>query len=373
MFGGSSYGGPQAQPDALRGQAPMTHVIPRPLLHSHSAETTTSVFNHFDRSDVVREQQRHKLDRSRTPGPELMRAYDREDEYLRSSHTKQRSKTPTHELQQYHHNISGTPDFIPASQYRAAAAVASKSQAPTPASQPLGAAPYRGAATTKNAPTWQHSDRDRPLSNPDIMHMYKNDPYIGGRLNSSQSYSAALNKSVTHPANYGLDYNRPMSPAGDPGRARKQSTSFEHEEPMTSSVLRGLREPWDAVNRSRSPTQHRDEEYTVHLKRQDSGFGFRIIGGIEEGSQVSGEMPDCGSCLLSSLCHHQQLARCSLGFLLFCCTKRSGLSFFSNGAFVLFTCVLCTQLLLLLLLLILFFTNIQSGLLLGYYFNYICF
>lgn len=58
---------------------------------------------------------------------------------------------------------------------------------------------------------------------------------------------------------------------------RKHSTSFEHEQPVTSATMRPGTDTHanDAV------------DLVVTLHRQESGFGFRIVGGTEEGSQVS--------------------------------------------------------------------------------------
>ncbi|XP_075751539.1 membrane associated guanylate kinase, WW and PDZ domain containing protein magi isoform X5 [Rhipicephalus microplus] len=57
---------------------------------------------------------------------------------------------------------------------------------------------------------------------------------------------------------------------------RKHSTSFEHEQPVTSATMRpGVdTHATDAV------------DLVVTLHRQESGFGFRIVGGTEEGSQL---------------------------------------------------------------------------------------
>lgn len=110
---------------------------------------------------------------------------------------------------------------------------------------------------------------------------------------------------ITDGQTWGQDGNsvvRPLHQSNSPpdldkGRPRKQSTSFEHEEPAPSNLTRLPRtggwnsdSPNSSLNRSRSPTRFgEDERYvelTVLLKRQESGFGFRIIGGTEEGSQV---------------------------------------------------------------------------------------
>ncbi|XP_037092842.1 membrane-associated guanylate kinase, WW and PDZ domain-containing protein 2-like [Pollicipes pollicipes] len=67
---------------------------------------------------------------------------------------------------------------------------------------------------------------------------------------------------------------------GGPGprQRRKQSTSFEQELPAPSSVLRVQRP---------SPGAGQWVETAVTLLRLETGFGFRIVGGTEEGSQVS--------------------------------------------------------------------------------------
>jgi len=61
-------------------------------------------------------------------------------------------------------------------------------------------------------------------------------------------------------------------------RGRKESTSFEQSEPVPTNIRwpRPERRPWEEAM-----------EITVTLLRHDSGFGFRIVGGTEEGSQVS--------------------------------------------------------------------------------------
>ena len=87
--------------------------------------------------------------------------------------------------------------------------------------------------------------------------------YTGGRQPQQQLYS---------PSTGGAPYR-----AGSLPRGRKESTSFEHSEPLPGGLTRWPRperKPLDCV------------ELTVTLHRQESGFGFRIVGGTEEGSQV---------------------------------------------------------------------------------------
>merc|ERR1719384_1515411 len=66
--------------------------------------------------------------------------------------------------------------------------------------------------------------------------------------------------------------------SGSLPRGRKESTSFEQSEPVPTNIRwpRPERRPWEDM-----------VEITVTLLRHDSGFGFRIVGGTEEGSQVS--------------------------------------------------------------------------------------
>ena len=77
-----------------------------------------------------------------------------------------------------------------------------------------------------------------------------------------------------------FSYHRPNGPNARPGpppvsahQRRKQSTSFELEQPAPAAVPRLPRPQW--------------VETSVTLERHDTGFGFRIVGGTEEGSQVS--------------------------------------------------------------------------------------
>ncbi|XP_012151608.1 membrane-associated guanylate kinase, WW and PDZ domain-containing protein 1 isoform X2 [Megachile rotundata] len=66
---------------------------------------------------------------------------------------------------------------------------------------------------------------------------------------------------------------------------RKETTSFEHEQPHSSSIPRYPQ----YSNELLCPIVPDIEwiETLVTLVRQDTGFGFRIVGGTEEGSQVS--------------------------------------------------------------------------------------
>ncbi|XP_069694002.1 membrane-associated guanylate kinase, WW and PDZ domain-containing protein 1 isoform X2 [Periplaneta americana] len=78
----------------------------------------------------------------------------------------------------------------------------------------------------------------------------------------------------------------------DSANKRKESTSFEHEQPHPSSVTRYPRDlRWVGLGPGVRvyPAGPGLEwvETLVTLVRQETGFGFRIVGGTEEGSQVS--------------------------------------------------------------------------------------
>ena len=229
-------------------------------------------FHQYERGGSVErgrdmEAHQHNRIRSRTPGPDFMRR--RDDDLGMDSRVPQppRSKTPTHDHNpQYQHHassLSGTPDFIPASQY--------------PTNNGTGPGPdlmYRG----------QYGQGYPP---PD--HMYSNSNMPPPRLNSSQSFGSALN---SHQAPNRTNYSPQISPQIlDPSARlnpppRKQSTSFEHVEPAPSNLTRIP--PHRGGGGGMGGTAYEDEwlEMTVFLTRQESGFGFRIIGGTEEGSQV---------------------------------------------------------------------------------------
>ena len=73
--------------------------------------------------------------------------------------------------------------------------------------------------------------------------------------------------------------------------SRKESTSFEHSEPLPGGLTRWPRpERRSATNMGQPPAPNGGTEnfveMTVTLQRHESGFGFRIVGGTEEGSQV---------------------------------------------------------------------------------------
>jgi hypothetical protein len=91
--------------------------------------------------------------------------------------------------------------------------------------------------------------------------------------------------------------------------SRKESTSFEHSEPLPGGLTRWPRperrsaggggggQVQQGAQQQQQQQQQQPQqqlannpeayvEMTVTLQRHDSGFGFRIVGGTEEGSQV---------------------------------------------------------------------------------------
>ena len=77
--------------------------------------------------------------------------------------------------------------------------------------------------------------------------------------------------------------NHPAQPHPAAYSTHKEGTSFEHEHPYPSN-------PPSIRPEGRRPSAHHAGEWmemNVSLLRHETGFGFRIVGGTEEGSQVS--------------------------------------------------------------------------------------
>ena len=92
--------------------------------------------------------------------------------------------------------------------------------------------------------------------------------------------------------------------AGSLPRGRKESTSFEQSEPVAANI----RWPRSSFSSHASPGQPESVlETTVTLLRHDSGFGFRIVGGTEEGSQVSQLQVSQISIIILGWHHHSTL------------------------------------------------------------------
>lgn len=189
---------------------------------------------------------------------------------------------------------------------------------------------YKGDSQRPKTPTAQDMRSKTPLpgssfgyndrGNPDFMqgHRYQNNTF-GMNGPSRQGFNSQQQQRQWGFNNYpgsppvarrgGDDYQDPyrnnfnsfsQKGAGHPSR---QSTSFEDVDPTPSNLTRvPKRLPLQSNSsfnsqHSSSPRlpprvgNHEDAirvaEYSVTLNRQDTGFGFRIIGGTEEGSQVS--------------------------------------------------------------------------------------
>ena len=267
------------------------------------------------------ERQEHldrRLVRSRTPGPEMMRSGGsesfRDDLVTNRSRTpnphEMRSKTPTHEIgysvtSPLPQSISGTPAFIPASQYN-------KKSSYEGDNNRYQDNPYRTPYDDPLDPKY------RPISRPDYSSSYRDNMNINSKLNTSATYSDSLSFNSDR-AKDNLDSYGGRVPPEHPEippvkHPRKLSTSFEHEIPIPSDLTKIPR-----VDRRLNPLEETDYdqrlspgrlpydegryvEMNVFLRRQESGFGFRIIGGTEEGSQVITRLSDiiysCNSLLI---------------------------------------------------------------------------
>ncbi|XP_052822840.1 membrane-associated guanylate kinase, WW and PDZ domain-containing protein 1 isoform X2 [Octopus bimaculoides] len=219
--------------------------------------------------------------RSRTPGPELMnRSLSGE-----SRHEPNRPKTPTAQdmrsktpLPTSNHNHTSASDFPLTSRYQ---------NAP---SSTWGMNGHRQAFAHK---AWAYSSLDHGTIHP------------LRRESSLDNPAYPYEKTYSSNNNYAPNLVGGQGTIGSgTGRPSRQSTSFENEEPTPSNLTRiPKRYPPPSSNSfhhlpgsqsPRSPNRFpeydeglRHMEMLVILRRQESGFGFRIIGGTEEGSQVS--------------------------------------------------------------------------------------
>jgi len=182
--------------------------------------------------------------RSKTPGPEFMRGVKPPDvgggEELTSYKARPllRSKTPTFESSnrskpslRNRPSISGTPDFIPASHYTG---------------------PQDGFGYPDD-PNWASVSSHQPL------------PKL-----SSSSMSSTLHGSPHADSMAGILGIKAPNP---------MSSSW------TGSPSSNFSEPGQHVA-TRALHEEQFYEMPIYLRRLESGFGFRIVGGTEEGSQV---------------------------------------------------------------------------------------
>ncbi|XP_071035063.1 membrane-associated guanylate kinase, WW and PDZ domain-containing protein 1 isoform X4 [Parasteatoda tepidariorum] len=118
---------------------------------------------------------------------------------------------------------------------------------------------------------------------------YSQPPVHAGSYGPSDTHHEPIYRSVS-------SGHSPNSSQYDSLSRRKRGTSFEHENPSVVSLSKGdnlyasssmYSQPGSVL---KPPMLSRVPEYidmTVTLHRQESGFGFRIVGGTEEGSQVA--------------------------------------------------------------------------------------
>ena len=220
--------------------------------------------------------------RSRTPGPEMMARGGAGPDYRPEPH---RPKTPT--------------------------AQDMRSKTPMPTSHSYGASDFRASGRYTPNPNMEFGRYGRTtdysrgwpdFSSPPVARRY--DSFENPAHN--RSYGGELSRTMGPlPSSSSLSQNSPRG-AGHPVR---QSTSFEAEDPVPGNLTRmpkhspqsggGFPPPTSSAGHSprslsRGPVDQSDGggmiEFTVQLHRQESGYGFRIIGGTEEGSQVSHEV-----------------------------------------------------------------------------------
>ncbi|XP_055881306.1 membrane-associated guanylate kinase, WW and PDZ domain-containing protein 1-like isoform X5 [Biomphalaria glabrata] len=205
--------------------------------------------------------------RSRTPGPELMARGGAGPDNLNSRPEISRPKTPTAadmrsngKLPMSSHSY-GAGDFRTSGRYT-----------PNPSSEQ--GRQYR--------PPYQDYKSNWPdFSSPPPQRRFGT--FENPSLN--RSYAGELPRAPTFQNTSG------------PNRMLRQSTSFESENPAPSNITRVQRRPpphpaypnLSPRSQSRGIPEEEGQimEMLVTLHRQESGYGFRIIGGTEEGSQVS--------------------------------------------------------------------------------------
>jgi len=210
--------------------------------HDRSGALTRSFSNHTsvsERDKMAADQVTSARVRSKTPGPDFMRGMKPgvggEEEMIYPARPSIRSKTPTFEssnksAQSLRNRppMSGTPDFIPASQYTG----------------PQDGYGYPGD------PNWASVSAQQAW------------PKL-----SSSSMSSTLHGSPYTDSMLGM-------------KALNPTTSSWTESPSSN-----FSEPGRHVA-ARAVHEEQFYEMPIYLRRLENGFGFRIIGGTEEGSQV---------------------------------------------------------------------------------------
>ncbi|XP_068228400.1 uncharacterized protein [Palaemon carinicauda] len=120
---------------------------------------------------------------------------------------------------------------------------------------------------------------------------YPKDGYDLPRQDSGYSSQAQIPPARNpYPMYYGQNNSAGYGNQADSLGRRKESTSFEYEHPAPVSMPRFPDGRYSVNPRVPPPGPNGSlgfMEFSVTLKRQETGFGFRIVGGTEEGSQVS--------------------------------------------------------------------------------------
>jgi len=195
--------------------------------------------------------------RSKTPGPEFMRgvrsdAFDRDPDAFMPQQALEtrrevRSKTPTQEVPRARFTsrsrpaVSGTPDFIPASQYM---------------------------------PEPSHAE--------DMMTSYPTQPF------SSRAHSSASSLASGDANLYGGQFadRTSIPPFRRSAPQMNIPLTADNAGRMPLGVGSWTTSSPASVASSRVNLDEQCYEMPVYLQRLQTGFGFRIIGGTEEGSQV---------------------------------------------------------------------------------------
>jgi len=212
--------------------------------HDRSSALARSFSNHTGFGETpAADQESSARVRSKTPGPDFLRGtrpdIGGEEESTFSDRPTVRSKTPTFESSNRVRSslrnrppMSGTPDFIPASQYTG---------------------PPRDGFNYPAGPNWASATAHQAV------------PKL-----SSSSMSSTLHGSPTTDSTAGVLGMKALNPMSS---SWTDSPSSNFSEPRQHVPARDLH----------------DEQYyemPIYLRRLETGFGFRIIGGTEEGSQV---------------------------------------------------------------------------------------
>ena len=221
--------------------------------------------------------------RSKTPGPEFLRGSagrtDMQDDLYEDRREPLRSKTPTGDLPgpqsavRSRAPLSGTPDFIPASVYTLRP---SRQQDVMTRSVPSGnwLPPNRSADlfsySSANLPKLSSS---LPVDSQPSNQVVRSSSRAGGgsRNIPSMQTSPMSNRFVSG------NYNVSVDSDSVAGRTALSSWTESPVSGMSDSVRH-------LPSRANLDTQY--FEMPVFLHRLESGFGFRIIGGTEEDTQV---------------------------------------------------------------------------------------